>query len=556
VDRESPQEIQALVNGPDRFAEPACLDRGNCGGLAAWPKDKGKPETVGARLKHYDRIFRIARARRVSMPFPSQVQAGFLFRVRTIRAACCAALAMACLLALTPVFAAEATWPQFRGPAANPTSADTRLPERWSTTDNVEWSVEIPGRGWSSPIVAGGKVFVTTATTDGASKPPQIGTDYSNQYVAELLKEGLSEAEAMKKVTERDIELPEEVTLHYFLYCLDLETGAVVWRKEIYAGHPPGGRHRKNSFMSETPLTDGERVYVYVANLGLYAYGLDGEPAWATKLETHPIYLDFGTGSSPALAGNQLLIVSDNEEQQYLAAFDKTTGKQLWRVDRDTRGGAEPGQRSGWATPFVWQNELRTEIVTIGPALAISYDLEGTELWRLAGMSANPAPSPFAHNGLLYVDAGQTRPLFAILPGATGDISTADGAKPSEFVTWAVERAGTYIPTPVAYKDSIYVLYDKGILARFDAKTGQLAYKARIDPEAGAFTSSPWAYNDKVFCLSELGDTYVLGTGEKFELLRVNPLGEMALATPAIVGERLLVRTESRLYSIRQANAE
>jgi outer membrane protein assembly factor BamB len=304
--------------------------------------------------------------------------------------------------------------------------------------------------------------------------------------------------------------------------------------------------------MSETPVTDGERVYVYVANLGLYAYDLDGEQLWSTKLEAYPIYLDFGTGSSPALAGNQLLIANDNEQQQFLAAFDKTTGKQLWRVDRDTRSEAGKGQRSGWSTPFVWSNGLRTEIVTIGPARAISYDLEGKELWRLSGMSTNPAPSPFAYDGLLYVDAGQTRPLFAIRPGASGDISAGPDDKTSEYVAWSAERAGTYIPTPVAYKGSIYVLYDKGILARYDAKTGQLAYKARIGPEAGAFTSSPWAYDDKIFCLSELGDTYVLSAGETFELLHSNPLGEMALATPAIVGERLLIRTETRLYSIRQ----
>lgn len=462
-----------------------------------------------------------------------------------------AALALALVLALTSAVAAETPWPQFRGPQANPVGADARLPGRWSKSDNVEWSVEIPGRGWSSPIVAGGKIFLTAAVTEGASKPPQIGTDYSNEYAAELVKQGLSEAEVLKKVTERDIELPAEVTLHYFLYCLDLETGGVVWRKEIHEGHPPGGRHRKNSFMSETPVTDGERVYVYVGNLGLYAYGFDGEQLWSAMLEAHPIYLDFGTGSSPALVGNQLLIVNDNEEQQFLAAFDKTTGKQLWRVNRDTRLDAGQG-RSGWATPFVWANELRTEIVTIGPGITISYDLEGKELWRLAGMAVNPAPSPFAYDGLLYLDAGQTRPFFAIRPGASGNITAGPDDKASEYVAWAVERAGTYIPTPVAYEGSIYVLYDKGILARFDAKTGQLAYKTRIDREAGAFTSSPWAYDDKVFCLSELGDTYVLSTGETFELLHVNPLEEMALATPAIVGERVLIRTASRLYSIRQ----
>jgi outer membrane protein assembly factor BamB len=470
--------------------------------------------------------------------------AGWSFRI--------ASLAVALWLAQSFVYAAEAPWPQFRGPDANPVGDDARLPERWSKTENVEWSVEVPGRGWSSPIVAGGKVFLTSATTEGASKEPQIGTDYSNEYAAELMKQGLSEAEVQKRVMARDMEMPGEVVLHYFLYCLDLATGDVVWSKEVYAGHPPGGRHRKNSFMSETPVTDGELVYVYVGNLGLYAYDLQGAQVWATPLDAHPIYLEFGTGASPALVGNQLLVLNDNEEQQFLASFDKRTGKQLWRVDRDTRVTPGQRQRSGWATPFVWANELRTEIVTVSPGIAISYDLEGKELWRLTGMTVNPAPSPFAYDGMLYLDAGQTRPLFAIRPGAAGDISTKEGEKPSEYVSWAVERAGTYIPTPVAYEDSIYVLYDKGILGRFDAKSGEQDYKARIEREGGAFTSSPWAYNGKVFCMNELGDTYVLSAGEAFEVVQVNALEEMAMATPAIVGDRLLIRTASRLYSIRE----
>ena len=166
-------------------------------------------------------------------------------------------------------------------------------------------------------------------------------------------------------MTERDIELPKEVMLHYFLYCLNLKSGKVEWQKEFYTGQPPGGRHRKNSFVSESPVTDGKFVYVYVANLGLWAFDLKGKLAWTTPLEANPIYLDFGTGSSPALAGNLLVIVSDNEKQQYIAAFDKQTGKQVWRTNRDIGGKGQPVQRSGWATPFVWRHALRTEIVAV-----------------------------------------------------------------------------------------------------------------------------------------------------------------------------------------------
>jgi outer membrane protein assembly factor BamB len=476
--------------------------------------------------------------RRVITPFiPFLRQAGSL----------CALL----LMSLT-VHGQDMAWPQFLGPQSNPVGTHARLAERWSKTENVEWSQEIPGRGWSSPIVTGGKVYVTTVTTEGKSKPPQIGTEYSNEYVAELQKQKLPMQEVIKRVTERDIELPHEVVLHYYLYCLNLKSGKVEWTKEFYKGRPPGGRHRKNSFVSETPVTDGKFIYAYVANLGLWAFDLKGNQTWTTPLEANPIYLDFGTGSSPALAGNLLVIVSDNEKQQYIAAFDKKTGKQVWRTNRDLGGKGQRPQRSGWATPFVWRNTLRTEIVTVGPGTAVSYDLAGKELWRLSGMAANPIPTPFAYEGLLYINGGQGRSLYALRHGAAGDISLKEDQTSNEFIVWSQPRSGTYLPSSVAYQGAVYTLTETGILNRFDAKTGKQIYKTRIDPAATAFTTSPWAYNGKLFCLSEEGQTFVISTGEQFQLSHVNELDDMAQASPAVVGERLLIRTEHRLYSIRR----
>jgi outer membrane protein assembly factor BamB len=456
------------------------------------------------------------------------------------------------LLMTSAVHAQDVVWPQFRGPESNPVGTHARLADRWSKTENVEWFQEIPGRGWSSPIVTGGKVYITTVTTEGKSKPPQIGTEYSNEYVAELQKQGLSMKEIIERVTARDIELPHEVTLHYFLYRLDLKTGKVEWSKEFYTGHPPGGRHRKNSFVSETPVTDGKFIYIYVANLGLWTFDMKGKQAWSTPLEANPIYLDFGTGSSPALTDNLLVVVSDNEKQQYIAAFDKKTGKQVWRTNRDLGGDGQPRQRSGWATPFVWRHALRTEIVAIGPQTVVSYDLAGKELWRMSGMALTPIPTPFAYEGLLYINAGRGRPLFAIRPGASGDITLKEGETSNRYVAWSHERAGTYLPSALAYDGAVYTLTETGILMRFDAKTGKQTYKTRIDPAATAFTTSPWAYNGKLFCLSEEGQTFVVTTGEQFQLLHVNQLDDFAQASPALVGERLLIRTEHRLYSIRR----
>ncbi|MFN0111754.1 MAG: PQQ-binding-like beta-propeller repeat protein [Blastocatellia bacterium] len=461
------------------------------------------------------------------------------------------ALSCALFIASLSAHAQNIAWPQFRGPESNPVATNARLAERWSKTENVEWTQAIPGRGWSSPIVTGDKIYLTSAITEGKSKSPQIGTEYSNEYGAELRKQGLSPQEIRARINERDFEMPHEVKLHYFLYCLNLKSGKVEWQKEFHAGQPPGGRHRKNSFTSESPVTDGKFVYVYVANLGLWAFDLKGKQVWTTPLESNPIYHDFGTASSPALIGNQLIVMSDNEKQQFIASFDKQTGKQIWRTNRSL---GNKGLQSGWVTPFVWRHALRTEIVTIGPTTAVSYDLTGKELWRLSGMAQAPIPMPFAYDGLLYIDGGRGSSMFAVRPGATGDISLPKGESSNAHVAWAAARAGTYLPTPVGYEGGIYILTETGILTRLDAKTGQQTYKTRIDPAATAFTTSPWIYNGKLFCLSEEGQTFVIAAGETFKLLHVNALDEIALASPAIVGERLLVRTETKLYSIRRKN--
>jgi outer membrane protein assembly factor BamB len=446
-------------------------------------------------------------------------------------------------------FAAEPEWPGFRGPASNPSAVKADLPDTWSKTSNIEWTAAVPGLGWSSPIVSGRHVFVTTVTTDGKAKQPQTGASYSNDYIAELQKQGFKDKELLDRLNARDFEFPAEVNLHYFLYSIDLHSGKINWTREFFAGRPPGGRHRKNSFSSETPVTDGKRVYVYITNLGLFAYDFKGNKVWNTPLESFPTILDFGTASSPALVNDLVIIVNDNEKQQFVAAFDRNTGKQVWRTNRSIHvQGAD--RQTGWSSPYIWKNPERTEIVTIGPGLAISYDLEGKELWRLGGMSAMPIPSPFAYDGLLYLNGGSSKALAAIKPGASGDLTTPEGAKLHDSVVWLQPKAGTYLPTELAYDGGLYVLTHTGILTRFDARTGAQTYKTRIG-EGGDFTASPWGYNGKIFCLNEDGKTFVIRAGEKYELLASNDLGEMALATPALIGDRLILRTANHLYSIR-----
>jgi len=460
-------------------------------------------------------------------------------------------IVIAGLLISTSALSQE-NWPRFLGPDSLPVADNPKLPDRWSTTDNVEWSTDVSGVGWSSPIVWEGKIFLTSAVSDQPMKQPSLGTDFSNEYLAEMREDGVSREDADARLYERDREMPHEVVIDLMLYCLDLETGELLWESKVYHGNPLGGRHRKNSFASETPVTDGELVYVYFGHLGLYAYDFDGNQVWAKPMKFYEKVRDFGTGASPALHGDRVFVLNDNEEQGFIAAFDKRTGKELWRTLRDVGD----RRKTGWATPFIWEHELRTEIVTSGPGAVISYSLEGDELWRMERMATTTIQSPFAWGGRLFVTSGssggQNKPIAAILPGGSGDITPVPPANKSAHVAWYNRVAGgTYLPTPIVYDDALYVLTEKGIFARYDVDSGDRVYRSRVAPGAAAFTTTPWAYNGKIFAMGEEGDTFVIEAGDEYRLSHVNDLEEWTLASPAIVGDRLLIRTQSKLYSIR-----
>jgi outer membrane protein assembly factor BamB len=422
---------------------------------------------------------------------------------------------------------AEENWPQFLGPGSRAISANADLPDHWSATENVSWKQEIPGRGWSSPIVWGNRVFLTTVVEEGQkSSPPQKGFFMSGPLSA-------------------------DATYQWKVLCLDLNSGEILWQRTAYEGKPFRPAHAKNSFASETPTTDGERVYAYFGNVGVFCFDLKGNPLWQQKIEPHRIKFDWGTAASPILYGDRLYILNDNEEDSYLLALDKLTGKRVWRVARD--------EKSNWSTPFAWKNDKRAEIVTVGSGEVRSYGLDGQPLWWFNGkMSGITVATPYADGGLLYVSSGfvrdKNRPLYAVQPGGSGDVALAPGKSSNSAIAWSRPVAAPYIPTTLVYQGRLYVLYDAGTVSAFNSQTGAPLYGRQKLTGGNHFTSSPWANNGRVFCIDEDGVTFVVRAGDKFELLPKNPLADDdgCLATPAMIGDRLLIRTVSRIYCIRK----
>jgi outer membrane protein assembly factor BamB len=429
------------------------------------------------------------------------------------------------LATLSRPAAAQENWPQFRGALSLGVSDNQNLPDTWTATENVAWKTDIKGRGWSSPIVWGDKIFVTSVVNLGDDQAPKKGLYFGGEQ-----------------------KQPPQAEHQWNVVCLDLNDGHIVWERTAHAGTPATTIHIKNSYASETPVTDGERVYAFFGNVGLYCYDLDGKLIWKHEVEPHKTRYGWGTAASPVLYQDRLYLVNDNEEESYLVALNAKTGEQVFRVERD--------EKSNWATSYVWKNSQRTELVVPGTGKIRSYDLDGKPLWELGGMSSITVATPYSQGDLLYVSSGyvldKKKPLYAIKPGASGDITLADDATSNDYIVWCAKMGGPYNPTSLLYGDKIYVLYDQGFFAAFDAKTGAEVYPKKRIPDGKGFTASPWAYDNKIFCLNEDGVTFVMAAGDEFEILHTNPLAEddMGMATPAIVGDKLLLRTSARLYCI------
>ena len=432
-------------------------------------------------------------------------------------------------LVLTSLAVADQNVPRFLGARQPVEGAASIPPEHWSATENVVWKTDVPGLGWSSPIVWNGKVIVTTCVNTGATVEPRKGL-----Y--------LEDVDANKYPKPKDKH-------EWRVVCLDLTSGKVVWNEIAAEGIPAKPHHIKNTLASETPATDGERIYAYFGNVGLFCFDMNGKKLWSKPLEAKETQYGWGTSISPVVYKDRVYIVNDNQEQSYLLAFDKRNGNEVFRVDRED-------EKTNYATPFIWENDQRTELVTSGIGFARSYDLEGRLLWKIKGKSILAVPTPFAQFGNLYLAAGHVlwgeNPVYVIRPGASGDISLAEKQTSNDFIIWSSLKAGPYHPTPLIVGDVMYILYDRGFLAAFDARTGREVFGRKRVPDGKAFTASPWSYGDKLFALIEDGVTFAFKLGSQFEITHTNKLAEddMGMSTPVIVGDKLLIRTSARVYCI------
>lgn len=378
-------------------------------------------------------------------------------------------------------------WPQFRGPDGQGHSSETNLPSEWSESQNLRWKVPIPGRGWSSPVLEGNRIWLTTATDDG--------------YSLRLLS-------------------------------LDAGSGRILLNVEVFRLSGKIPIHEKNSQASPTPVLDGDRIYVHFGSHGTACVNRSGEVLWRTKLT---YYHRHGPGGSPLLYQNRLIISCDGYDIQYVVALDKNTGNICWKKPR--------AGYQAYTTPLLLRVNGRDQVLSVGAYRAIAYDPEtGEEIWSVAyGKGYSNVPRPVFGNGLVFICSGFDQPyLLAVHPDGTGDITET-------HVAWTAKRGIPLTPSPLLISDALYFVSDNGIMSSLDAKTGVERWRQRV---GGTFSASPIYADGRIYFTSEDCDFPVIAPDKAYRSLSTNHLDGRCLASPAVSGGSIYIRSDKYLYRI------
>ena len=422
----------------------------------------------------------------------------------------------------------EAHWPQWRGPDLNGVARGT-APTQWSETRNIKWKTPVPGRGFSTPVLWGDRLFLTTAIPTGpAPEPPP-------QPAASAPGGGRRGGPGGGGGPQAE---------HRFeVLCLDRKTGKIVWQRTAKTATPHEGYHRTyGSFASNSPVTDGKHLYAFFGSRGLFCYDLNGKLVWEKDFGVQMrMLLQFGEGTATAIDGDRIFLVFDQQEGSFAVALDKRTGKELWRAPRE--------ERSSWGTPLVLEHNGRKQLVISATTKVRGYDVEsGKVLWECAGLGGNVIPAPVYHNGIVYVMSGFRNPnLMAIRLGREGDLTGTDA------IVWSQNRGASYTPSPVLHDNKLYVLTDQGMLSCFNAATGEPYYHQVRLPKSYNFKASPVAANGKLYLATEDSDVVVVKMGETFEVLATNTLPEQVfIASPVIVGGEIFLRSQNNIYCIAE----
>ncbi len=422
-------------------------------------------------------------------------------------------------------------WPSFRGANASGIAEGYATPSRWNaeTMENIKWKTAIPGLGHSSPVVWGNLVFVTSAIS-GQEKP--------------ALRVGLY----------GDVTPVNDDTIHrWIVYCIDKQTGRLLWGEKAHEGSPRIKRHMKSTHANPTPATDGKRVVAFFGSEGLYCFDIKGKMIWKKDLGVldSGYYVvpsaQWGFSSSPVISGSMVIVQCDVQKNSFVAAFDLKDGREIWRTPRS--------DVPTFSTPAVYQDGRRALLIVNGYKHIGAYDAgTGRELWRFSGGGDIPVPTPVVAHELVFITNahGRKAPIYAVRLDATGDISLQGEEQSNRFIVWSQAREGAYMQTPLVYGDYLYVCRDNGVLSCYEARTGVRKYQTRLADGRTGFSASAVAADGKLYYTSEEGDVYVVKAGPEFELLAQNPLREVCMATPAISEGSLFFRTQGHLIAVSE----